>query len=172
MLPHEPSAASGLQSFHIRGGEVDLAAGNRGKTILVVEDDSALRTFYRSALMFGGFRVLTAPDGVEALRQIEGDAPDLVVLDMDLPQLGGRDVLAEVKSHTETRRIPVMVVSGVDTRDLHDAARVMRKPITAEEFIAAVDSLLAAGVDGGSAGRSAGVKAPATDTRSHPQRPR
>ena len=94
--------------------------------------------------MLGGDRVVAAADGVEALRRIEGDAPDLVVLDMDLPVLRGRDVLCEVKSRADTRRIPVMVVSGADTRDLdpEQVACVIRKPVTADELIAAVEKCL------------------------------
>src|SRR5688572_24615189 len=116
----------------------------RQETILVVEDDPALRTFYRSALMIAGYTVITVQDGIEALRRIESSAPDLIVLDISLPRLGGRDVLQELKAHTDTRRIPIMVVSGTETRDLdpEDVACIMRKPVTAEELITAVEKCL------------------------------
>lgn len=112
--------------------------------VLVVEDDPALRTFYRSALMIAGYAVIAVEDGIDALRRIESDVPDLVILDLVLPRLGGRDVLAELKSRTETRHIPIMVVSGTETSDLSqaDVACVMRKPVTSEELIAAVEKCL------------------------------
>jgi DNA-binding response OmpR family regulator len=112
------------------------------KTILVVEDD-ADSAFYRSALMIARYRVIAVEHGIEALRRID-DRPDLVLLDVELPRLGGRDVHAELKAHADTQDIPVMVVSAADTRDLNpeDFACVMRKPITADELIAAVDSCL------------------------------
>ena len=66
---------------------------SRRGTILVVEDDPALRTFYRSALMIAGYTVVSAEDGIDALRRLdEGLTPDLVVLDVALPRLSGRDV--------------------------------------------------------------------------------
>ena len=113
-------------------------------TVLVVEDDPALRTFYRSALTIAGYAVVAVEDGIDALRRIESDAPDLVVLDMALPRLGGRDVQRELASRVETRRVPIVVVSGTETRDLSlaDFACVIRKPITAEELIAAVEKCL------------------------------
>lgn len=112
--------------------------------MLVVEDDPALRPFYLSALRIAGYNVITAEDGVDALRRIETDTPGLVILDMGLPRLGGLDVQAELKSHPETRDIPITVVSGTETPDLDpdDFACVMRKPVTAEELIEAVEKCL------------------------------
>ncbi len=114
-------------------------------TVLVVEDDPPLRTFYRSALLIAGYNVITASDGIEALQQIEGSVPDLIVLDIDLPRLDGRDVLAELKFHADTRDIPVLIVSGEDTSDLNtaDFACALSKPVTADQFLDAVRDCLA-----------------------------
>src|SRR5688572_10214360 len=95
--------------------------------------------------MIAGYTVIAVEDGLDALRRIESDAaPDLVMLDMELPRVRGRDVLAELKAHAATRDIPIMVVSGTDTGDLNpgDFACVMRKPITADQLIAAVKQCL------------------------------
>lgn len=94
--------------------------------------------------MLGGYSVIAVEDGIDALRRIESAVPDLVVLDLDLPRLRGRDVHAELKAHAETRNIPIMVVSGQDTRDLNadDFACIMRKPVTPEELIEAVERCL------------------------------
>jgi len=54
-----------------------------------VEDDAALRTFYKGALMVAGYRVITAGDGIAALRQIEAQRPSAIVLDLGLPGLSG-----------------------------------------------------------------------------------
>jgi two-component system glycerol uptake and utilization response regulator len=111
---------------------------------LVVEDDPALLTFYLSVLRIAGYNVMTAYDGVDALRRIETDTPALVILDLGLPRLGGLDVHAELKSHAETRDIPIMVVSGTEASDLNpdDFACVMRKPVTAQALIEAVERCL------------------------------
>jgi DNA-binding response OmpR family regulator len=116
----------------------------RNATILVVEDDSSLRTFYQSALAIAGYRVITAQDGIDALWRIDNELPDLVVLDLNLPRLGGRDVKAELKAHAETRHVPIMVVSGMERNDLASADVVchLRKPVTAEQLIEAVETCL------------------------------
>ena len=112
--------------------------------ILVVEDDPELRVFYRQVLTISGYTVIAVEDGIEALRRIETDLPDLVILDIELPRLGGRDVQQELAAHTATRHIPIMVVSGTDTKTLDPAAFVciLRKPVTAERLVDAVDECL------------------------------
>ena len=116
----------------------------RAKVILVVEDDPELRAFYRQVLMISGYTVVAVEDGIDALRRIETDPPDLVILDIELPRLGGRDVQQELAAHIATRHIPIMVVSGTDTQMLDPAAFVciLRKPVTAERLVDAVDDCL------------------------------
>lgn len=111
------------------------------KTVLVVEDDSSLRELYRSALVSAGYAVVAVEDGMDALRRVERDVPQAVVLDMALPRLGGRDVHRELKSRPETSKIPIVVVSGTDISDLNESeyASVLRKPIHAEAIVYAVD---------------------------------
>src|SRR2546426_6854378 len=90
-----------------------MAPVRRRKTIvLVVEDDPHLRHLYRSALTLAGYIVVSVEDGVDALRHVEADVPGLVVLDLGLPRLSGRDVQRELAAHAETQSIPVIVVSG------------------------------------------------------------
>ena len=114
------------------------------KVILVVEDDPELRAFYRQVLTISGYTVIAVEDGIDALRRIETDPPDLVILDIELPRLGGRDVQQELAAHTATRHIPIMVVSGTDTKTLDPAAFVciLRKPVTAERLLEAVEDCL------------------------------
>jgi CheY-like chemotaxis protein len=114
------------------------------KTVLVVEDDSSLRELYRSALVSAGYSVVAVEDGIDALRRVEREAPQAVVLDMALPRLGGRDVQRELKSRPETSSIPIVVVSGTDVSDLKDSdyATVLKKPIHAETVVYAVDKCL------------------------------
>jgi CheY-like chemotaxis protein len=112
------------------------------KKVLVVEDDSSLRELYRSALVSAGYSVIAVEDGVDALRRVERDAPQAVVLDMALPRLNGRDVQRELRARPETCHIPIVVVSGSDISDLNEAdfASVLRKPIHAEAVVYAVDN--------------------------------
>ena len=110
-------------------------------TVLVVEDDPQLRTYYRSLLTLEGYVVLTAEDGVDALERIEDHQVGAVVLDLGLPRLPGEDVGRELASHPRLRSIPVIVVTGRDTADV-DAALytcVLRKPVSPDALIKAVN---------------------------------
>jgi CheY-like chemotaxis protein len=113
-------------------------------SVLIVEDDPTARELYRSALRRSGYTVVTAEDGLAALRQVDSIHPDLIVLDMALPRLSGRDVHRELQANPETRGIPVIVVTGNDTSDLDERAfaRVMRKPIDVETLQSEIEHCL------------------------------
>ena len=113
-------------------------------TVLVVEDDPPLRELYRSALRAAGYPVIAVEDGEDALRQIELTLPAAIVLDLGLPRLGGRDVHEELKAHSETQDIPIIVVTGTDTSDLDAKAYacVLRKPVTIDALLAAVEKCI------------------------------
>jgi DNA-binding response OmpR family regulator len=112
--------------------------------VLVIEDDEALRELYRYGLSNSGYHVVAVPDGVDALRRIdEGLVPQAVVLDLALPRLHGSDVFRELRSHATTRHVPVIVVTGTDTRSLEDPgafAFVFRKPVSTETLARAIDA--------------------------------
>jgi DNA-binding response OmpR family regulator len=85
------------------------------RRILVVDDDEGVRTVVSWQLEAEGFAVLNATDGAEALETIERDHPDLVVLDLSLPGVGGLDVLRRVRRDESSLRaapLPVIVLSG------------------------------------------------------------
>lgn len=91
------------------------SAGSGGSTVLVVDDDERVRTLVTWQLEADGFAVVTAPDGAAALDRITTDRPDLVVLDLSLPGVGGLDVLRRVRrdeSTTGGAALPVIVLSG------------------------------------------------------------
>jgi two-component system phosphate regulon response regulator PhoB len=112
----------------------------RRPTVLVVEDDPDLRALYRASLSVAGFAVIAAGNGIDALRQIDLGEPDLLVLDIGLPGLDGRDVQRELSAHADTRSIPIVVVTGGDTSELNEAdfSCVLRKPIDPAELVSAV----------------------------------
>jgi CheY-like chemotaxis protein len=114
------------------------------RRILIVEDDPQLREMYRSALRTAGYVVAAVEDGADALRQIEHSKPALVVLDLALPRVDGRDVNRELKSRSDTRDIPVVVVSGaeISPNDAKDFACVCRKPCDADRLVQTVDKCL------------------------------
>jgi CheY-like chemotaxis protein len=112
--------------------------------VLLVEDDAATRDLFRFAFRNAGFLVTAVEDGLDALRRIESDPPDVVVLDIALPRLGGRDVLRELRANPQTRGLPVVIVTGTDVTDLNERAGVpvMRKPVDPEELVTTVETLV------------------------------
>jgi DNA-binding response OmpR family regulator len=113
--------------------------------VLVIEDEEDLRRLYAAALSLAGFDVATAGDGFEGLQHIELDRPDIVLLDLGLPGVGGESVMNELAAHAHTRDIPVVIVSGRATIPVAaQAACVLRKPVTPEELVRTVRACLAA----------------------------
>ena len=97
--------------------------------VLVVEDDAPLAHLYCTALALRGIGAVRAGDGVSALRSIEQQRPDLVVLDLMLPAVNGWTVLRELGENPLTTDIPVVVVTGVDPPpELPHAVIVLTKP--------------------------------------------
>jgi CheY-like chemotaxis protein len=115
------------------------------RTVLVIEDDRSLREFYRATLRFADFRVVAVEDGLDALRWLEQESSAVIVLDLSLLRVSGRDVQRELRAHAGTRDIPIVVVTGdTDVSDLNPAelACVLHKPVTDIALIEAVERCL------------------------------
>lgn len=113
-------------------------------TVLVVEDDASTREMYRQALTASGHRTIAVADGLAALRHLEGYRPDVVVLDLILPTIGGHDVYRELRANPETCDIPVVIVTGSDARDLepNEFRFFLRKPVSPETLTRIVEDAL------------------------------
>ena len=111
-------------------------------TILLVEDDRATRDMLQFALRFDGFTVLAATDGLVALRLLEHDLPDAIVLDLDLPRVSGIDVQQELMAHAETSAIPIVVLIGRESKTPAGVFQVVRRPITADVLLKAIRKAL------------------------------
>jgi CheY-like chemotaxis protein len=85
--------------------------------ILLVEDSKFLRLASERALAHAGYEVSSAGDGEEALRMASEKLPDLILLDMMLPKLGGPEVLRALKSDKATAGIPVVVLTGLSQKN-------------------------------------------------------
>ena len=85
----------------------------RRKTVLVADDSPKVRELAEALLGEAGFHVVRASDGKEALEMIRETHPDLVVLDLLMPEMNGFDVLKEMQQDERVRSIPVVVISGV-----------------------------------------------------------
>ena len=119
---------------------------SRRQVILIVEDNHDLRGLFAIALSFAGFDVHEARTGFEALRFLDTDPPDLVVLDLGLPGIDGYAVQQEIAANAYTRHIPIVIVTA-SAKDLShlDVACVLRKPVAPEELVVTVRKCLATG---------------------------
>ncbi|MFA6547612.1 MAG: response regulator [Candidatus Magasanikbacteria bacterium] len=79
--------------------------------ILIVEDDNILAKAFSIALTEDGYDIQVATDGEEAIKKIKQIKPDLVLLDLIIPQKSGEEVLAEIKKDSELKDIPVLVLT-------------------------------------------------------------
>lgn len=117
-------------------------------TIVLIEDDEASQYFYGTLLRRHGYTVRSARFGKAGLRSVRDDPPDVVVLDLGLPELDGFEVLRQLKHDPATRHIPVIVVT-VHVFE-HDRAQAMdagcdeflSKPLPPSELLAAVERTL------------------------------
>ena len=92
------------------------------KTILLVEDEPALQKVAGEILRQEGFIFKSAIDGEEAIIIIKTDKPDLVLLDLILPKKDGFEVLKEMKADTQTKDIPVIILTNLEgTQDVERA---------------------------------------------------
>jgi DNA-binding NtrC family response regulator len=108
--------------------------------VLVVDDDDDWRGIMADVLSEEGFSVSTASDGRAACVSLRRSKPEVVVTDVDMPVMTGRELLAWLRSTDST--LPVIVVTGEDELAIAtkcpDAFRVLRKPATADAIVSAV----------------------------------
>ena len=119
---------------------------NRGSSVLIVEDDAALRHAIADFFATSGFQVRSAEHGAEALRVLDRQPPDILVLDLVLPWVNGLEVLATVRQRPTLRLLPVVITTGTATSDFDVRAyrpvKVVRKPFDFEALLAAAEALL------------------------------
>ncbi len=125
-----------------------VAAPVSPATILIVDDNDASARLLERLLSRDGHRVRFAHDGAEALMMVERDHPDLVLLDVMMPTLDGFETCRRLKSHPDTRLVPVVLVTALnDRRDRIRGLEVgaddfLSKPVNAAELTARMRSLL------------------------------
>lgn len=102
-----------------------------GRYVLVVDDDFGISFLLRHLLETEGHRVVAAFDGWEALERIAERRPELILLDLDLPQLGGYEVCCRVKQDPATRLLPVLILTGQSSSE----ARLKAWELGADDFL-------------------------------------
>jgi len=119
------------------------------KKILIADDEPSIVAAVEFLLQRGGYEVYVARNGEEALRAVERELPDLVLLDVMMPVKSGYEVCTRIREHPDWRHIKVIMLSakGRDaevTRGLSLGADVyITKPFSTRDLIARIDRLLA-----------------------------
>ena len=118
------------------------------KKILVVDDNIDSIMILRSILESQGFTVLAAQSGLEALEIVARELPDLVLLDVMMPQMSGIEVLERIKTTHATSKVPViMVTAKIQDEDVmtgyqHGADYYITKPCTAKQLLYGIGLVL------------------------------
>ncbi len=118
------------------------------KKILVIDDEPMVVRMATDGLTARGFTVVSAPNGYEGLIAARGEKPDLILLDIEMPDLNGHEVLARLRKDERTKDIPVIHLSAVGdfTEQLHamedGSADYITKPIKPAELADRVEAFL------------------------------
>ena len=124
------------------------SSSEQKKTILVVDDEAPLRKLLREQLEAEGYIVREAKDGWDALTQVRKQSPDLIILDVIMPQISGFDVAAILKNDPETLGIPLIILSIAGEEEKGSrlgADKYLSKPIDIEALLKEINLLISEG---------------------------
>jgi DNA-binding response OmpR family regulator len=112
--------------------------------VLIIEDEAGLLEILELNFRSAGYTVTTAADGVTAWQRYEQERPDLLVLDLNLPQVSGFRLLELVRSESE---LPVLILTAYDFAEAEEVARhrpdaFVKKPLDVQELILTADRLV------------------------------
>jgi CheY-like chemotaxis protein len=117
--------------------------------ILIVDDDPQVLELFSALLEKAGYRVDKAEHALAAVAAVVRSAPDLILADIRMPIVDGKELAHELKSHIDSRDIPVIAVTGYDNPGSREAALeagyddYLTKPIDARKFAGQIGELLA-----------------------------
>jgi CheY-like chemotaxis protein len=118
--------------------------GEMAKNILVVDDEPDVREFLSSFLEDNGYDVQTAEDGTQALKLIEAEIPNLILLDLMMPEETGTGLYRKLHDKKAYKTIPVIVISGAAGRDVavSKSVPVFDKPIDKEALLSKIQETI------------------------------
>ena len=121
--------------------------GNPGKKILVVDDDPAINKLLKNLLSGKGYKIIVAENGGEAIDLVKAHRPDLIVLDILLPEINGYDICRSLKFDSPYKDIPIVLLTVRDREIDPRIGQMMgidyvQKPFNSEEFLAKIVQVL------------------------------
>jgi len=118
------------------------------RSILTIDDEQVVRTLLTKVLTTGGYQTHQASNGRDGLKIAQAEALDLILLDVDMPEMDGHEVVRRLKEDERTRLIPVIMLTGRRQRDEKIAGleagadEYLTKPISGGELLARIKALL------------------------------
>lgn len=119
------------------------------KTILIVEDNELNMKLFRDLLEAQGYDILQTRDGMQALDLARKERPDLIVMDIQLPQVSGLEVTKWIKADDDLKHIPVVAVTAFAMKGDEEKIReggceaYVAKPISVKDFLSTIERFLA-----------------------------
>jgi CheY-like chemotaxis protein len=111
--------------------------------VLVVDDEESIRYLVRLVFELHGYEVDEAPNGAAALQRVAAEAPDVIVTDVMMPVMNGRELIAHLRADPATAAIPIIVVSAsMSVKSITEGDRAYQKPFDQTILVEAADELL------------------------------
>lgn len=125
---------------------------SKQKKILVIDDDANLVAFMTALLQDNGYQVVSARDGKEGLEKVGTDKPDVVLLDITMPEKSGVRFYRDLRENAATKALPVIMVTGVmeefkkfisTRRQVPPPEGYLSKPVDKDELLCTIAAILA-----------------------------
>lgn len=120
----------------------------KGKKILVIDDTLKLLEELQDLLTMEGYEVVTATDAYSGMSKVAKERPDLIITDLNMPEMHGFDLITKLKSLRKSEHIPIIVLSGDEGDDVVRRAfnlkadLFIKKPSSADELLTSVERAL------------------------------
>lgn len=119
------------------------------KKLLIVEDDPFIRDIYEVKFSNEGFEVITADNGVEALKKMEESVPEIILLDIIMPYMDGSETLREIRSNEKWKKIPIIMLTNISEKEKISEIEgsnidgyLIKSQFTPSEVVSKVNALL------------------------------
>jgi CheY-like chemotaxis protein len=117
-------------------------------SVLIVDDEPMTRNLLRMMLSYAGYQIYEAEDGLDALEKVEKHAPDVVILDVMMPNMDGIDVCKHFRQNEATAELPIIMLSAytqpsaVEAGLAAGANKYLTKPISRQTLLEHVEAVL------------------------------
>lgn len=118
------------------------------KTILVVDDATTIRSLAKFALSKAGYTIVEAADGLEGLKALEGNSVDLIITDLNMPNMNGLEMSKKIKESAQWANIPIFMLTTEANQDVAMQGKQIGilawivKPFVPDKLLAAVQKVL------------------------------